>query len=162
MTGFEKYLIENGYSVFHLEFKKETGAYVPGYRNVSAMVNIDNRYIKDPSLVRNGDISYEDYKKHAIVIGLGVDRIYLLYPFVNVEKELAELDFKRVLSKIIQSTKPEPLSVRFKKNIIRFYRGLNFGKQTLVGYEPAADGTYKFIFKREFLVFTWHRKIKNT
>lgn len=44
MGGFEQFLIDNGYHVYHFDCKLKQ--YVPGYKNLSTMVNLDNRYTK--------------------------------------------------------------------------------------------------------------------
>jgi hypothetical protein len=44
MDGFERYLIEQGFSVYHYDCKERK--LNEGYKHLSTLVNLDNRYIK--------------------------------------------------------------------------------------------------------------------
>jgi hypothetical protein len=47
MIDFERYLVNNGFSVKRKVFKNNKWSYIDGYSAPSTMMNIDNRYIKD-------------------------------------------------------------------------------------------------------------------
>ena len=98
MTSFEKYLIDIGYDVYHYDVKKS--AYIQGYKYISTMVNLDNRYFP-----KGVTPSFESYNKYAFVIGLGQSGYppHVIYPYTHkihrAQVEMSNEDLFDLLNK---------------------------------------------------------------